>query len=126
MRKILVVEDENILREAYEMILSTEPYVVDVAGNGKEALDKCQQTQYDLVLLDIMMPVMNGIEFLQEMKKLSIRMPKIIVMSNLSSGKEIEDVLSLGAHSTVLKSSLSPKQLLMKVRFEVETGEAVH
>jgi len=120
MRKILVVEDEDILREAYEMILSTEPYVIDVAANGKEAWNKCQQTNYDLILLDIMMPIMSGVDFLRQIQNRDIGYPKIIVMSNLSSGHEIDEALRLGAHGKILKSSLSPKQLLSAVRYEVE------
>jgi len=122
MKKILIVEDEDMLRDAYEMILSTDPsYAVDVATNGKEALDKCQQTQYDLILLDIMMPIMSGIEFLKMSNELDIGNPKIILMSNLSSGKEIDDGLNLGAVKNYLKSSLSPKELISTVKKEIKS-----
>lgn len=120
MRKILLVEDEQVLRDAFTMILSIEPYLVDTAANGKEALEKCQKQKYDLVLLDIMMPVMDGVTFLQEMNKLGLPVPRVIVLSNLSSGKQIDQALSLGAERNILKSSLSPKQLLTTVRYEIE------
>lgn len=120
MRKILVVEDEEILRETYELILSTEPYIIETATNGKEALEKCIQTRYDLILLDVMMPVMDGVGFLESVQDMDIGDPKIILLTNLSSGSEIENALKLGAHTNILKSSLSPKQLLTAVRYEVE------
>jgi CheY-like chemotaxis protein len=120
MRKILVVEDEDILRETYELILSTEPYIIDTARNGQEALEACKTKRYDLILLDIMMPVMDGIAFLKSIQDLDIGNPKIILLSNLSTGTELENALRLGAQTNILKSSISPKQLLTTVRYEVE------
>jgi CheY-like chemotaxis protein len=122
MRKILLVEDEDILREAYEMILNTGPYIVDKANNGQEALDLVSQKKYDLILLDVMMPVMDGITFLEKIQDKDIGDPRIVLLTNLSGGKEIEQALKLGIHSKVLKASLSPKQLLTAVRYEVEAS----
>lgn len=118
--KILVAEDEAVLRDTYEIILCTEPYDVDVAHDGKEAFEKCRNTRYDLILLDIMMPRMSGIDFLESAQRVDIGTPTIIVLSNLSSGIEIEKALNLGASTNVLKSSLSPRQLLALVENEVK------
>ena len=120
MRRILVVEDEDILRETYELILSTEPYTIETATNGQEAIDMVSQKKYDLILLDVMMPVMDGITFLEKIQEMDVGDPKIILLTNLSGGKEIEQAHNLGIHGRVLKSSMSPKQLLTKVRYEVE------
>jgi DNA-binding response OmpR family regulator len=120
MRKILLVEDEPILRETYQMILSTQPYLCDVAENGKEALERCQSKNYDLILLDIMMPEMNGIEFLENIDKLDAMKQNIIVMSNLSSGKEIDRMRELGVHKSILKASTSPKELVSAIRYHFE------
>lgn len=122
MRRILLVEDETILRETYEMILSTEPYIIDTAENGLEGLEKCKVTVYDLILLDIMMPVMDGLTFLRELKKAGLSDQRIILMTNLSGVTEIEDGLKLGAERSILKANLSPKQLLSTVRYELEAG----
>lgn len=119
MRKILLVEDETILREVYLDILSTQPYICDFAENGKEALEKCQKKEYDLILLDIMMPIMNGIDFLKNYQKTEQMKNKIIIMSNLSSGKEIESAHSLGIQKTILKSDISPTQLIAAVRYQL-------
>ncbi len=118
MRKILIVEDEDILRESYEIILSTQPYVIHVAANGKEALALCEEHVYDLILLDLMMPVVNGVEFLQQFP-VKTSPTKIIIMSNLSSGEELTAALKLGAHKNIIKADLSPRQLLTTVRYEV-------
>src|SRR5689334_111279 len=112
MRKILVVEDEQILRETYETILSTQPYLYDVAQDGSEALEKCRQHRYDLILLDLMMPVMNGAEFLEAYAKMEGKKSKIIILSNLSTGKELDKAHELGVMRNLVKAELSPKQLL--------------
>jgi CheY-like chemotaxis protein len=122
MRRILLVEDEEILRESYSMILSTQPYLLDTAANGEIALDKYQSAHYDLIFLDIMMPVMDGITFLKKINELDQEIPKIILLTNLSGGKEIEEGLKLGASKALLKADLSPRQLLTTVRYEVEAN----
>jgi DNA-binding response OmpR family regulator len=116
MRKILLVEDDDLLRESYEMIISTEPYDIDVATNGKEALEKCEVKNYDLILLDLMMPVLDGIGFLERFDKPNTR---IIILSNLSAGPILEKALQLGAEANIVKSSMSPRELLSKIRYEI-------
>lgn len=116
MRKILVVEDEDILREAYEMIISTEPYDIDVAKNGQEALDKCKVNSYDLILLDLMMPVLDGVGFLERFHKPDT---KIIILSNLSSGDILEKAFQLGAQTNIVKATMSPRELLSRIRYEI-------
>jgi CheY-like chemotaxis protein len=122
MRKILLVEDEDILREAYKSIISTEPYELHVASNGEEALALCTQTKFDLILLDLMMPGMDGIDFLEKCSPELCAASKIIVLSNLSSGSELSKAMSLGARKSVVKAELSPSELLALVRYEVEAA----
>ncbi len=120
MRKILLVEDEPVLKDAYEIILSTQPYLCDYAENGKEALEMCKKRDYDLILLDIMMPIMNGIEFLENIEDVDYIKSKIIVMSNLSGGKEIDKVRELGVQKVILKADTSPNQLISLIRYHFE------
>jgi CheY-like chemotaxis protein len=121
-RKILLVEDESSLREAYTMILSTQPYQLDTAVNGQQALDRCRQTIYDLILLDLMMPVLDGVGFLEKFSAANnFSATKIILLSNLSSGKSLTKAMAFGVRRSVLKAEVSPKQLLSIVRYELET-----
>ena len=121
MRKILLVEDDPTLREVYHLVRSTEPYEIIVASNGKEALDKCAQNKFDLILLDLMMPVLDGVGFLKEfVGERSAPPTKVIVLSNLSSGNELTQAMSYGVQKSVLKADLSPRQLLAAVRYELE------
>jgi DNA-binding response OmpR family regulator len=120
MRKILIVEDEEILRESYRMILSTEPYNIKTAMDGEQALLLCDETEFDLILLDLMMPKVDGVAFLERYKKKSLQTSKIIILSNLSSGEELTKALSLGAYKNMVKAEVSPRQLLSLVRYELQ------
>lgn len=120
MRKILIVEDEKLLREGYELILSTEPYDIHTAENGADALHLCKTNDYDLILLDLMMPIMDGVEFLEHYSRDSGNQPVIIVLSNLSTGRELDTALSLGASKHFIKANLSPRQLISMVRYELQ------
>lgn len=116
-KKILIVEDEQILRDAYVHILSQEGYRVSEARNGREALESLEREDHDLILLDILMPKMDGLEFLKK-AKLTKKHPrtKVIAFSNLSDHKKLEFMVGLGVTKNILKSSLSPKQLAEAVK----------
>lgn len=121
MRKILLVEDDPTLREVYHLVLSTEPYDIVVANNGQEALAKVAKDTFDLILLDLMMPVLDGVGFLEKFVDGANAPPtKVIVLSNLSSGQELSRALNYGVQRSLLKADLSPRQLLATVRYELE------
>jgi CheY-like chemotaxis protein len=113
MNKVLVVEDEQVLSQAYRMILESESYDVTVAEDGTEALDLVTNNLPDIILLDLRMPKMGGIEFLKRFKESHPKAPtKVIVFSNLDSQKEIDEVYALGADKYMIKSWASPKELV--------------
>ncbi len=118
MHTILIVEDEEVLRATYHIILSTGPYEVTIAANGQEALDQTKASHFDLILLDLMMPQIDGIGFLKKFHNTSDT--KVIVLSNLSSGDMLTEALRLGAYSSAVKADLSPRQLLELVRHTFE------
>ena len=111
-KKILIVEDEHTLNEAYQMILRKGGYEVYVAYDGEQALAVTNDTEPDLILLDLRMPRLSGIEFLKKYELPSAHPNvKVIVFSNLDSQKEIDEAYSLGAHKYMLKAWASPKEL---------------
>ena len=114
MPKILIVEDDKALHSAYKMILEKQKYSVLSAYNGQEALDVLADNTVDLILLDISMPKMNGIEFLEKFK--NTKDVKVIVFSNLDTEKDIDRVYALGAHRYILKAWASPQELVKVVR----------
>lgn len=121
MKKILLVEDEPAIREPFELVLNTLDAVVHAAANGNEAIELCKENSYDLILLDLIMPLCNGVEFLETYQKADYRNPKakIVVLSNLTSGPEIDDALKLGVKDSVLKASLTPSTLLELVHSKI-------
>lgn len=117
MYKILLVEDDAMIREAFSIVLQLSgQYDVTVAENGQVAIALCSENTYDLILLDIMMPVLDGPGFLREY---AARYPdiatKVVIMSNLTSGSELSIARDYGVDRSVLKSSLTPGQLLAVV-----------
>jgi CheY-like chemotaxis protein len=116
MLKILLVEDEETLREAYLEILATTGADVRSAKHGAEALERCELDSFDLVLLDLMMPVLDGVGFLRA-ANLPMVAPdtKVVVFSNVSSGGDVNEALELGAHRQVVKADLTPRDLLALV-----------
>jgi CheY-like chemotaxis protein len=113
MNNVLVVEDEQALSQAYKMILESAGYEVTVAEDGTEALVITTDRQPDIILLDLRMPKMGGIEFLKRFREAQpSAKTKVIVFSNLDSQKEIDEAYALGADKYMLKAWASPKELL--------------
>lgn len=121
MPKVLIVEDEKILRDAYEILLASQKNLhVDSAANGVEALELCGHTDYDLILLDLMMPLLDGTGFLKE-ARLAKNSPhtRVVIMSNISSGNEIHEAMKLGAHAHAVKADLAPSDVMTLVKKEL-------
>ena len=102
MKKILVVDDEKNIRTLYKTEFETEGYIVDVAGDAKEALKMFEQQKYDLVILDIRMPGMDGIEALGKFLGRNNKLP-VIINSAYDSYKD--NFMSWAADAYVIKSS---------------------
>lgn len=116
-KKILIVEDELALNEAYEIILKKDGHKVFVAYDGEQALKLADSLEPDLILLDLRMPRVSGIEFLEKYQLIKKHPAvKVIVFSNLDSQKEIDKAYNLGAHRYMLKAWASPKELIKLVR----------
>jgi len=115
-KTILIVEDESSLNEAYQIILNKAGYEVLSAFDGEEALAIVAKQKPDLILLDLRMPIMNGIEFLKHYQPSKKNRAKIIVFSNYDLQQEIEEAYKLGADKYILKAWASPKELLKIVK----------
>jgi two-component system, OmpR family, response regulator VicR len=122
---VLIVEDEQSLNEAYQMILRKAGYTVQVAFDGQEALDLLSMEEPALILLDLRMPRMDGIEFLRSYN-LRQEHPnvKVIVFSNYDMQKEIDEAYNLGADRYFMKALASPKELLQVVENTLATATA--
>jgi two-component system chemotaxis response regulator CheY len=118
MSKILIIEDDKSNREIYASVLKEAGYDIDTAGDGETGLLKAQAGGYDLILLDVMLPRMDGLTVLTELKKTppKIKNGKIVILSNLSHEPIIKQALTLGANSSIVKSDVNPGQLVEAVK----------
>lgn len=116
MATILIVEDEKNLNEAYQMILQHQGHEIFAAYDGAEALKITETVEPDLILLDLRMPQMGGVEFL---KKYNVKSEhpkvKVVIFSNLDTQHEIDEAYRLGAEKYMLKAWASPKELIQLV-----------
>jgi CheY-like chemotaxis protein len=109
---ILVVEDDRDLNNAYRIILENEGYTVEVAFDGKEALNKLKTFEPDLILLDLLMPIMGGLEFLQHYDLLKRHADvKVLIFTNMENSPEVNEAYKLGAHRCIIKSWTAPHNL---------------
>lgn len=102
-KHVLIVEDERPLAHALELKLQHEGFQTATAGNGKDALELIESGSFDVVLLDMMMPVMDGFQVLQQLQG-RVNRPTILVLSNLSQHEDEQRVLAAGAKKYFIKS----------------------
>ncbi len=116
MAKIFIVEDDQDLNYAYSMILRKEGHQVDTAYNGDEALQKLQHFEPELILLDLLMPIKSGVEFLQEYDVVhNHKDVKVLIFTNLEHASEIHEAFRLGANQCVIKAWTAPQGLIQVV-----------
>lgn len=111
MADILIIEDDQTLSSAYKLILEHAGYSVNVADNGQAGLSLASQDTPKIILLDLLMPVLDGIGFLREFKPTDKKEPKVVILSNMGDEKLVEEARSLGAHKYIVKAHTSPNQL---------------
>jgi DNA-binding response OmpR family regulator len=103
-KRVLIVEDERPLAHALELKLQHEGFETVVASNGQLALDILGSQQFTVILLDLMMPVVDGFQILESIRQKG-PMPTVFVLSNLSQHEDEERALSLGAAKYFVKSN---------------------
>jgi DNA-binding response OmpR family regulator len=124
MANILIVEDDKDLNFAYRLILERESHKVESAFNGDEALDKLQSFNADVILLDLLMPIKSGVEFLQNYDIINEHPDvKILVFTNIDNAPEINEALRLGADKCIIKAWTSPQGLIKLIDNMLESTE---
>ena len=116
-KKILVVEDEEYIRDLYVQILQKEGYLVDSASDGEEAFMKMSKKEYDLILLDIILPKIDGLQVLEKLKKESKKITApVVLLTNLSQEVVVAKAMNYGVRGYMVKSDLTPSDILTEVR----------
>jgi CheY-like chemotaxis protein len=117
MAKILIVEDDPLMSRMYHKIFTFEKYDVILASNGEEALDLVRKDRPTLILLDIMMPKVNGFQVLDKLKSdPDTKDIPVIMLTNLASEKDAENAMLKGAVKYIVKSQYEPKQITDMVK----------
>jgi DNA-binding response OmpR family regulator len=115
MAKILVIEDEQMMLKALEFRLKKDGHQVEVARDGKSAMEAIEATQFDLILTDIMLPFASGLEIINYSKNILKRPSPIIILSAVGLEKTVLEAFELGADDFITKP-FSPNELSVRVK----------
>lgn len=121
-KKLLVVEDDPFLLDIYETKLKMSGFNIDVATTGEDCLEKLADRKYDLMVLDIVLPRIDGWEILSKINQQkkdnsnpNLNSMKIIILSNLGQKEEIKKGLQLGADGFMIKAHFTPSQIVEEI-----------
>ena len=115
---ILIAEDDTLIRDVYVEMLKNAGFAVDEAKDGKEALEKLTAGGYDLVLLDIIMPFIDGLGILQTLKESPSKKKNeiILICTSLAADPKVQEALEMGAGGVIFKPDITPDQLVDQVK----------
>jgi DNA-binding response OmpR family regulator len=121
MKKVLLVEDDPFLIDIYTTKLKEFGFLVDIATTGQDCLRKLEEEKFGLLILDIVLPQVDGWEILERIKKerenQKIRKDlKIVVLSNLGQKEEVERGLKLGADKYLIKAHYTPSEVMKEIK----------
>lgn len=115
--KIAIIEDDQAISQMYRFKFEAEGYTVETAENGKLGLELAEKMKPDIILLDLMMPEMNGDEMLAALRKTTWgKSIKVIILTNMGEQEIPEAVKSLGVAAVILKADMTPRQVAELVK----------
>ena len=123
MADILVVEDDKDLNAAYKVILQSDKHRVKTAYNGQEALELLKSYTPDLILLDLLMPIMGGLELLEKYDLKNHPKVKVLIFTNMENSPEVTKAYNLGATRCIIKSWTAPQNLSKVVNDTLKTKD---
>ncbi len=123
--RVLLVEDDMFLRELCVVKLQKADFKVDLAEDGKQGLEKLQENDYDVVLLDIMLPEMDGFELLEQYKEGGgdFNESILIMLTNLSEREQIDRAKKMGADDYIIKAHFAPSEIVEKTKEWLEKAK---
>lgn len=126
MSKVLIIEDDPPYRKIYRKKFEVAGYQVETAENGEEGLTKMAAFRPDIVFVDLMMPKMDGFQFLDKVKAdASLAGTPVIVLTNLSTTEDAEKVLQKGALSILVKSDTEPNVIVQKANAVLKSSNRI-
>lgn len=122
MKSILLVEDDPFLVDIYKTKFREEGFSVEVANDGEEGLRKLNEDKFDLLILDIVLPHIDGWEILKEIKaNEKLKNLKVVILSNLGQKGEVEKGLELGAAKYLIKAHYTPSEVVKEIKEILKT-----
>ncbi len=119
--RILIVEDDQAISQMYRIKFEAEGYTIDTAENGIIGLEKTKNMQPDVVLLDLMMPEMNGDEMLEKMRKTDWgKDVQVIILTNMGEAEVAEKVIKMNIAGFIVKAQATPAEVVEKVKHILE------
>ncbi|OGG02806.1 hypothetical protein A2W14_07340 [Candidatus Gottesmanbacteria bacterium RBG_16_37_8] len=113
MNNILIIEDDPYVQRLYQRIFSHQKYNVEIAGSGREGLQKAHSFKPNLIFLDIMMPEMNGFDVLKALKENpDTKNIPVFMLTNFGQEENIKKAMEMGAEGILIKSDVPPDKLL--------------
>lgn len=126
MQTVLIAEDDLYIRKVYERLLDKESYQVVVASDGEEALTTIREQKPALVLLDFMMPKMDGMSVLQAMQKdPALQSIPVIILTNIANDDVITSLKAAGAKSILIKSNVDTELVIQEIRKFLPVAEVL-
>jgi CheY-like chemotaxis protein len=126
MKRILIIEDDRFIADVYQAKLSAEGFLVDVASNGRSGLKQFDLNQPDLVLVDLMLPEINGVDVIRSTRaRAGNREIPIIVFSNAYLGGMVQEAWEAGASQVLTKANCRPGQLVQAVKDALHISSSV-
>lgn len=117
MSKLLLVEDEEYIRDLYKRQLDLAGLMTDAFGMGNDGLAAAEKNAYDLILLDIMLPDINGLQILQKIKQNPIsKATPVVLLTNLGQDAVIKQGFELGADGYLVKAAYTPDQIVQEIK----------
>ena len=114
---ILLIEDDKILQELYKRQFVHAGITLDTYGTGTEGLEASQKNQYDLILLDILLPDIDGLDVFEKLKRHdATKNVPVVFLTNLSQEETIQKAFDMGAKGYLVKSSYTPDQVVSEVQ----------
>lgn len=116
-KKVLLIEDDEFIRDLYKRQLDIGGFFTYAFSDGNDGLKAAQENRYDLILLDIMLPGMNGLDILRSIRQNdTTKNTPVIMLSNLGQDAVIKEGFTLGAIGYLIKASFTPDQIVQEVR----------
>lgn len=121
MTKIAIIEDDEAISQMYRIKFEAEGYTVETAANGKLGLELAEEMRPDIILLDLMMPIMSGEEVLVKLRKKDWgKKIKVIILTNRGEQEIPDEVKQAGVEALILKAAMTPRQVAELVKSKLK------